>query len=343
MLGPLLGAAVLAVSDWRAIFWLNLLLGVGLAAGVASGARRRPDPVGLVLVALAAGAVALLLAEPAALAEDVTVGLLWVPLVGVLDDDHAAGRRSRARRSRGRGARADPPGRRRPAAPGHAPARRGRRRARLAARRRVPGRVRLGVRRRRPGHAGGRARLAAAAASPPSRRERSSIHERRAAAPVLPLAALRPTGAWGALLVNLFVGVALVAALVDVPLFARATTTPGDQLGAALVLLRLLIAVPVGAVAGGWLCRAGAATGSRRRRDGARRRLLRRDDRLGRAVAGRAGVDGRPGRRRTGLRPGDRPGQRRPARGHPVGGARQRRARWPWWPARSACWSGCRC
>ncbi len=72
---------------------------------------------------------------------------------------------------------------------------------------------------------------------------------------MLPLAALRPLGAWGALLVNLLVGVALVAALVDIPLFARNTTTPGDQLGAALVLLRLLVAVPVGAVAGGWLCR----------------------------------------------------------------------------------------
>ena len=56
-------------------------------------------------------------------------------------------------------------------------------------------------------------------------------------------------------MVNLLVGVALVAALVDIPLFARNTTTPGDQLGAALVLLRLLVAVPVGAVAGGWLCR----------------------------------------------------------------------------------------
>jgi len=51
------------------------------------------------------------------------------------------------------------------------------------------------------------------------------------------------------------VGMALVAALVDIPLFARATTTPGDQLGAALVLMELLVAVPVGAVAGGLLCR----------------------------------------------------------------------------------------
>jgi predicted MFS family arabinose efflux permease len=81
------------------------------------------------------------------------------------------------------------------------------------------------------------------------------LRERRTDDPVLPLRALRPTGAWGALLVNVLVGVALVAALVDVPLFARSTTTPGDQLGAALVLLRLLVAVPIGAVVGGWLAR----------------------------------------------------------------------------------------
>src|SRR5215213_5903980 len=82
VLGPLAGAAVLAVADWRAIFWLNLLLGLGLALGaVVTGRARRPEPVGLGLAALAAVALALQLAAPAALAEDVTLGLLYVPLV----------------------------------------------------------------------------------------------------------------------------------------------------------------------------------------------------------------------------------------------------------------------
>src|SRR6476469_7619962 len=39
VLGPLAGALVLAVADWRAIFWLNLVLGIGLAAGVLGSAR----------------------------------------------------------------------------------------------------------------------------------------------------------------------------------------------------------------------------------------------------------------------------------------------------------------
>jgi hypothetical protein len=61
------------------------------------------------------------------------------------------------------------------------------------------------------------------------------------------------------MLVSLFVGAALIAALVDVPLFARLTVHPTSQLLAALVLLRLLVALPVGAVLGGlWLRRAGA-------------------------------------------------------------------------------------
>src|SRR3954465_15032058 len=60
VLGPLAGAAVLAVADWRAIFWLNLLLGLVLGAGLRISARaRRPDPVGLGLAVVAALAVGL--------------------------------------------------------------------------------------------------------------------------------------------------------------------------------------------------------------------------------------------------------------------------------------------
>src|SRR5215210_3288317 len=80
VLGPLAGAAVLDVADWRAIFWLNLLLGLALAVGAAvTGRGRRPEPVGLVLAAVAAMALALQLAAPVALAEDVALGLLYVP------------------------------------------------------------------------------------------------------------------------------------------------------------------------------------------------------------------------------------------------------------------------
>src|ERR671933_302389 len=51
VLGPLAGAAVLAVADWRAIFWLNLLLALLLAGGVlvsrgVAGGGRRPDGLG---------------------------------------------------------------------------------------------------------------------------------------------------------------------------------------------------------------------------------------------------------------------------------------------------------
>src|SRR3954451_11304159 len=81
VLGPLAGAAILAVADWRAIFWLNLALGLSLALGaVLSGGVRRPDPVGLALAVVTVLAAGLQLAAPAALAEDVTLGLLYVPV-----------------------------------------------------------------------------------------------------------------------------------------------------------------------------------------------------------------------------------------------------------------------
>ncbi|NEM07958.1 MFS transporter [Geodermatophilus normandii] len=254
VLGPLAGAAVLAVSDWRAVFWINLLLGLALAAGVVATGGRRPDPLALALLALTGAAAGLQLAEPAALAEDVTLGLVWVPLAGGVAASTplvlvavVAGLALVARSfTRPDGAvlplRGVP---------------------RLLREVDVVGSllavVALG------------ALVWAFAAADPAREVVAHgpvllpvaaaaavafwLHERRAPDPVLPLGALRPAGAWGALVVNLLVGVALVAALVDVPLFARATTAPGDQLGAALVLVRLLVAVPVGAVAGGWLCR----------------------------------------------------------------------------------------
>ena len=80
-------------------------------------------------------------------------------------------------------------------------------------------------------------------------------HLRRDDAPLIPHGALRQTPAWGALLVSFFVGAALIAALIDIPLFARTTIYADSQLMAALVLVRFLIALPVGAVIGGYLSR----------------------------------------------------------------------------------------
>ncbi|WP_446666694.1 MFS transporter [Flexivirga sp. B27] len=57
-----------------------------------------------------------------------------------------------------------------------------------------------------------------------------------------------------ALVVSICVGTAIVAVVVDIPVLARLTVTD-SQTQAALVLLRFLVAVPVGALAGGALLR----------------------------------------------------------------------------------------
>ena len=80
-------------------------------------------------------------------------------------------------------------------------------------------------------------------------------HLRTEERPLVPRGAFRRTPAWGALLVSLFVGAALIAALIDIPIFARTTVYPDSQLLAALVLVRFLVALPVGAVVGGYLIR----------------------------------------------------------------------------------------
>ncbi|WP_238146801.1 MFS transporter [Ornithinimicrobium murale] len=94
VLGPLLGAAILLVSDWRGIFWVNALLGVlflvgvwlirpeGVTAGQADG---RPGRSGIVtvlawlvaLVAVAAGSLALI--APESLTTSVELGGPFVP------------------------------------------------------------------------------------------------------------------------------------------------------------------------------------------------------------------------------------------------------------------------
>ncbi|MGK2874131.1 MAG: MFS transporter [Nocardioides sp.] len=81
------------------------------------------------------------------------------------------------------------------------------------------------------------------------------VHIRRASDPLLPVDALKARAAWGAVAVSFVMGASLVAALVDIPLFARSTVYGDSQVLASLVLVRFLIALPVGAVAGGYLIR----------------------------------------------------------------------------------------
>jgi hypothetical protein len=81
------------------------------------------------------------------------------------------------------------------------------------------------------------------------------LRERHTNHPLIEPDALAARPAWGSLVVNLALGGALMAALIDVPLYARSTVDPNSEVSAALVLVRFLVAVPVGAIIGGVLCR----------------------------------------------------------------------------------------
>ncbi|MCA1781164.1 MAG: MFS transporter [Intrasporangiaceae bacterium] len=75
----------------------------------------------------------------------------------------------------------------------------------------------------------------------------------RAAEPLIPRGVVRARVPW-ALMVSFLVGTALVAVIVGIPLLSRLTVST-DQTVAAFELLKFLVAVPVGAVLGGWLLR----------------------------------------------------------------------------------------
>jgi len=70
--------------------------------------------------------------------------------------------------------------------------------------------------------------------------------------PLIPRELLRSRVFIGATVANLLIGVALMVALVDVPILGRLVFSL-DQLGSGLLLTQFLIGVPVGAVAGGLL------------------------------------------------------------------------------------------
>ncbi|MGA9746398.1 MAG: MFS transporter, partial [Nocardioides sp.] len=258
VVGPLYGALVLAVAPWQAIFALNLVVGGVLAFAVRRLGRQERsegrDLLGLGLAALASVALTLVLLEPSFLARDVTLGLAFVPLVGesrwlsptalvllglvvalVVRCLAAAHPVVDLRSWRRTSSEID-----------------------------LTGAALLGL-------ALSGVILAFATADPEVSvfspagpwllgasalaatgfvwRNRVSRH------PLVPHGSLRETPAWGALVVSFFVGAALIAALVDIPIFARVTVYPDSQLLAALVLVRLLVALPVGALLGGYLTR----------------------------------------------------------------------------------------
>jgi MFS family permease len=258
VLGPLLGAAVLAVADWRAIFWLNVVLGLMIAAAlmVTGGDEARPRlrvlPTVLGVAAVAAGLLTLV--APAALANDVTLGIPFVPFVG--SDRLAtplgvftlvlliAAFAAQATSPRNSG-------------------------SFLALWRRVDvlGALFIAV-------ALGSLVLTFASADPEHEvvgpwgwalvpigllAVAAYIWRHHSARDPLVPRGLMATGSTGArskvvpaLLVSVLVGVALVGIVVDIPVLARLTVT-GSQTVAAFVLVRFLLAVPVGAFVGGWL------------------------------------------------------------------------------------------
>ena len=267
VLGPLYGGLILTVASWQTIFWLNLpiagVLAIGLlAAGradrtVATPARvpgARIDRVSIVLAGLALVAGCLSISSPGPLRDSDTAGLAysalggmtWLTPIALLGAGAAAGLVLWELRGH-RTTRALIAVKRLPA---------------ISAAVDWPGAVLLGI-------ALSTVIVSFSAEDPTTGAISPAalwllplgavslvcfvIRERRARHPLIAGAELRSPGAYGALLTNLAVGAALMAALLDIPVLARATVDPNSQLGAALVLLRLLVGVPIGAVAGGWL------------------------------------------------------------------------------------------
>lgn len=241
LLGPLYGALVLSLSGWRTIFWANLAAGLVLAVGLGARSIRRVDVIGVPLAVVGVAGVVLLLVAPASIVNDYTYGTLYearfgggratspLALVTAVVLLAAIVRLVRWRRVAGVLRSIDLPG------------------AVLAAS--ALGCIVFALSVADPQkHAiapNGPYLLAAAVVCAAL----FVVRERQAREPLVAARAFAARPAYGGLVVSFFVGVALIAALVDIPIIGRLSGR--DQLGAALVLVQLLAAVPVGAVAGG--------------------------------------------------------------------------------------------
>ena len=249
VIGPLFGALVLSFADWRMIFWINMFVGLVLVIALKPFHKRtRPtDRWALALGVLFIVSTGLHLLSPEILVTDITFGLAWITLVGtwltpllllgLLTGVGWIWRKSKS----------DP----------DSWAKTNESVDLIGA---LGSSIALG------------AVVVMFASADPQTQLISEYwpylvpvgvigaliffwRQRNAANPLVPTGALNQKGAWGALVVSFFIGVALISALVDVPIFARLTVAPDSQLDAALVLLRMLVALPVGAIAGGYLTR----------------------------------------------------------------------------------------
>jgi MFS family permease len=79
-------------------------------------------------------------------------------------------------------------------------------------------------------------------------------HERRAPEPLIELAMFRRLSFAAGNLLSLLSGVALIVAMVDVPLYS-ATVLQHSPVEGGLLLMRLMVGIPLGAIVGGWLMR----------------------------------------------------------------------------------------
>ncbi len=265
VLGPLLGALVLAVAGWREIFWLNVVLGLACLAGIwwlggdggadggprsrnrgpGAGGRRAVTVTAYLLALVAAVLTTLTLWAPEALTTSIALGGPFVPL------DPTSGSRA-----------VTPVGVAAAVAWVALAALTARRWLPLLLRADLLGATFVAV-------ALGAVVLTFSTADPETEvlgewglwllplaavaTVAFVVRQRTARDPLVPVGVVRRR-VWPALGVSLLVGAAIVAVVVDVPLLSRLVQDT-DETDAALVLVRFLVAVPVGAVLGGWLLR----------------------------------------------------------------------------------------